>query len=90
MVGGGGRRRVGGENRGRAGEETVTALLLSQKQLKIRNRKRFANACAESTHWQGFSDWTQRESAEGPDGILEQACVPNEEHLWEWEVGMGD
>lgn len=34
---------------GGAGEETVAARLLSQKRLKIRNRKRFANACAEST-----------------------------------------
>ena len=41
----------GGESRGRTGEETVAVLLVTfTERAKIRNRKRFANGCAESTH----------------------------------------
>ena len=50
-------------SRGRPGEETVAALLVTfTETAKIRNRKLFANGCTGSTHGESFYDKTKRES----------------------------
>lgn len=46
------RKKERGESCGRTGEEMVAALLFTfTETAKIRNRKLFANGCAESAHW---------------------------------------
>ena len=81
--------RGGGENREGLVKKQLPRYYFHRSSYKSGTGNGLQMHVQKSTHWQGFSDWTPRESAEGPDEILEQACVPDEEHLRKWEVGMG-
>lgn len=85
------RKKERGESWGSTSEEMVAALFAtSTETAKIRNRKLFANGCAESTHWKNFYDKTKRERRRIWWNPWDRWCFSNKGHLlWHGVGGAG-